>query len=325
MLKRAVGLGLVLFFAVVSCSAGSGPTANPVAPAAPAAPAAAPAPNAGPGSYPAADGAPAAAPAPNAAAGSQPAPAGAAGSQAIPLDRMIIRQGNLSITVKDPVAGAQGIKTIVERVSGYVASTDYRDVGGEQTTTVSIRVPSQEYDNVLRDIRGLALKVNQETTTSQDVTEQFSDLSAQLRNLQATETQYLALMTKAQSVDDIIKVQQQLTQVQGQIERLQGQINFLQRKSDFSQLDITLIPEAQQAQDPKVRSRFVNAVTTGWEASLAALSVVVYLFVSLWWLILVALIGFGIVRFVRGRRPLPSTPAPKPPESSSGPDLAQTP
>jgi hypothetical protein len=188
-----------------------------------------------------------------------------------------------------------------------------------------LRIPSQDYANVVQNIRGLALKVNQETSTSQDVTEQFSDLNAQLRNLQATETQYLALMAKAQTVDDIIKVQTQLTEVRGKIEQLQGQINFLQRKSDFSQLDITLIPEAQQAQVPKARSRFINAVTTGWDASLEALSVIVYLAVSLWWLILVVLIGFGIVRFVRGRRPLPTTPAPKPPETTPGPDLAPTP
>jgi hypothetical protein len=309
MLRYAVGLCLVLWIVVACSSGGSGSTAGSVAPAAPAAPAGALAP----------------APAKDAASGAPAVNEAAPASQAVPLDRMIVRQGNLSITVKDPVAGVQGITTIVERVNGYVASTDYRNSGDEQTTTVSIRIPSQEYANVLRDIRGLALKVNQETTTSQDVTEQYTDLSAQLHNLQATEAQYLALMAKAQSVDDIIKVQQRLTEVQGQIERLQGQINFLQRKSDFSQLDITLVPEAQQAQDPKVRSRFVTAVETGWEASLTAISVIVYLVVLLWWVIPVALIGFGIARFLNRRRPRPIATPPKPPEMTPGPDLAAVP
>ena len=303
MLKGVLALCLVLVLAVACGSSGSGSTVNSVAPAAPAVPAAAPA--------------------KGGAAGSKPADAPGVAPQALPLDRMIIRQGSLSITVKDPVAGVQAITAIVEGVNGYVASTNYQNVGKQQTTSMSVRIPSQDYATVLQNIRGLALKVNQETTTSQDVTEQFSDLNAQLRNLQATETQYLVLMNRAQTVDEIIKVQTQLTEVRGKIEQIQGQINFIQRKSDFSQLEITLIPEAQQVEVDQ--SRFVNALTNGWEASLTALSGILYVIVLFWWLIPAALIGFGIAWIFNRRQPARSAPTPKPPEAGSPPNVAPTP
>ena len=70
-----------------------------------------------------------------------------------------------------------------------------------------------------------------ESTTGQDVTEQYTDLDSQLRNLEASEAQLLELMKQAGTVEEILKVQQELTNTRGQIEQIKGQMQYLEQSS----------------------------------------------------------------------------------------------
>jgi hypothetical protein len=89
---------------------------------------------------------------------------------------------------------------------------------------MTIRVPadSRTYSNTLERLRGLSTKVVEESVSSQDVTEEFVDLESSLRNLRATEARLLALLERAQKVEEVITVQRELTNVRGQIEKIEG-------------------------------------------------------------------------------------------------------
>ncbi|MCJ7655979.1 MAG: DUF4349 domain-containing protein, partial [Dehalococcoidia bacterium] len=89
-------------------------------------------------------------------------------------------------------------------------------------------------------LRKLAVKVTNKSTDSQDVTEEYTDLQAQLRNLEATEAQYLELLKKAETVEDTLKVYQQLSNVRSEIERIKGRIQYLERTSDMALIEVSL-------------------------------------------------------------------------------------
>ncbi len=74
----------------------------------------------------------------------------------------------------------------------------------------------------MAELRKLAVRVEQESTTSQDVTEQYTDLQARLNNAKATEKQYLALLDKAATVEDMLSIQDSLSRVRTEIEQIQG-------------------------------------------------------------------------------------------------------
>jgi hypothetical protein len=222
-------------------------------------------------------------------------------------DRMIIRTTNLNLSVRKVSESVQDVQTTVNRYGGYVANTRYKNDDEKSTATLSVRVPSDRVENFLRDVRGLAVKVNEEGTNSQDVTEEYSDLGAQLRNQEATESQYLELMKRAQSVDEILKVQQQLTQIRGQIERTKGRIQFLERRADMTQIDIMLVPDLAVTRGAWDAGEVVRHA---WEASLVALQRVaevgITVVVFLWWLVPVALVVYLVGMALRQR---PSAPA----------------
>lgn len=159
-------------------------------------------------------------------------------------ERMIVRTGDISVVVKDVVVARDKIAQLAVKVDGYVVSSW---VSGEEVGmrgSISIRVPDEKFEAALGEIRNLAVRVDSESTNSQDVTEQYIDLEARLKNAEATEKQYLALLNKAQTVEEMLKIYDSLSRVRREIEQIKGQMTYLERTSAMSLITAQLRPEA---------------------------------------------------------------------------------
>jgi multidrug efflux pump subunit AcrA (membrane-fusion protein) len=164
----------------------------------------------------------------------------AGGTGATDTDRKIVKNGDMTLEVNDITVAITGVAKVATDLNGYVVSSNKQ---GDQDITygqISIRVPSDRFDEAFDKLRKLAVNVPNERTDSQDVTEQYTDLQAQLRNLEATEAQYLEILTKAEKVEDILAVQRELSNVRGQIEQLKGRIQYLDRTSDMALINVYL-------------------------------------------------------------------------------------
>lgn len=159
--------------------------------------------------------------------------------------RKIIKNGSLSLLVKKAEETAQKIQTLTKDFDGFVASSRvYEVASGIKSATVTIRVPAERFDESMAEIKKLAIKVESENISTSDVTEQFVDYEAQLRNLQAQEVQYLKIMERANTVEEVLKVQQKLGEVRQNIEQIQGKLIFLSRQVDMSTITASLTSEA---------------------------------------------------------------------------------
>jgi len=166
---------------------------------------------------------------------------GAGGSgEASATDRKIVRTGSITMDVSDISKSQADITAIAGQAKGYVVSSNQRADQEYPTGYISIRIPAGSFNDVMQKLRALAVKVTYENTNSQDVTEQYMDLEAQLKNYQATEAQYLELLKKADNVKDILEVQRELSNVRGNIERVKGKMQYLERTSDMSLVEVTL-------------------------------------------------------------------------------------
>ncbi len=192
----------------------------------------------------------AAPPAPASAPAARQAAGGAAANQAadqaqqnLPsLDRMIIRTVTMTIAVGNVQETYRQVEQLVAEQSGYLAGSQIRQDGDRMTATMTIRVPADPttYQATLERLRGLAERVVDEQAQAQDITEEYVDLESRLRNLRATEESLLALMGKAQRVEDIINIQRELTNVRGQIEQAQGRKQALERRADMATITLTV-------------------------------------------------------------------------------------
>ncbi|MBI5621921.1 DUF4349 domain-containing protein [Candidatus Falkowbacteria bacterium] len=155
--------------------------------------------------------------------------------------KKIIRNGALGLFVDSPEESAQAIERVALSVDGFVQDSNISEqTNGSKYGEVVIRVPAVEFDSVMEQIKGLAREVEFERENAQDVTEQFVDLDAQLRNYRAEEGRYLKFMNQAKNIDETLKVAERLSVVRGQIERIEGQLKFLSRQVDMSVISVSL-------------------------------------------------------------------------------------
>ncbi len=156
------------------------------------------------------------------------------------IDRKIVKNGYMILEVNDIAAAITGVAAMADDLNGYVVSSNK---SGDKDATygqIIIRVPSGSFDIAFDRLRHLAVNVPNESTTSQDVTEEYTDLQAQLRNYEATEAQYLELLKKADKVEDMLAVQRELSNVRGQIEQVKGRIQYIERTSDMALITVDL-------------------------------------------------------------------------------------
>ena len=160
----------------------------------------------------------------------------------LPEERMIVRNGDISLVVEDVLEARDEIAQLAERLGGWVVNSNIYGEEEETRGWISIRIPSDKFDQALAELRGLALRVNSESTSTEDITEQYVDLQSRLRNAEATESQYLALLDKATEVEDILAIYQSLSQIRYEIEQIKGRMQYLERSSATSLISINLEP-----------------------------------------------------------------------------------
>ncbi|HEY91632.1 MAG TPA: DUF4349 domain-containing protein [Dehalococcoidia bacterium] len=160
--------------------------------------------------------------------------------QAWATERMIVRTGDVWLVVNDVPVAIDQITGMADGFNGYVVSSRVWKERERLVGSIAIRVPAEHFDDSMRALRGMAVEVTSESTTSKDVTEEYVDLSAELKNLEATEEQYLRLMEKAEEVEDMLAIQRELSRTRGEIEQTKGRMQYLERTSDTSLIEVRL-------------------------------------------------------------------------------------
>ncbi len=195
---------------------------------------------------------------------------------------------------------------LAESTGGFVVSSSQSGEKESISGFISFRVPTESTRGAIARIRSLAVRVTSENSDNRDVTEEYEDVQARLRNLQATEDQLVALLDRADTVEDILKVRRELSSVREEIERLQGRAQYLERTTATSLIRVAVVGETSPA--PLVRDEWapveiakeaVRALTVlGQE--LVSLGIWLVIFSPVWAGLLV--VAFVVMRWSRRRR-----------------------
>lgn len=164
-------------------------------------------------------------------------------------DRVIIYRANMTLRVQEMRAAVDQIETIAQKYDGFVAEATIE--GSEDDSrfgSITIRVDATRFEEALDDLRAVGERVISEHRESEDVTEEYVDLEAQLENLQRVEEELQALLTEVrenrQSAEDILAVYRELADVRTEIERIQGRLQYLDSLSSMATITISLRTEA---------------------------------------------------------------------------------
>jgi hypothetical protein len=154
--------------------------------------------------------------------------------------RLVIRTATQSMVVNNVDEAEARARQITAERGGYVLSSQSSGEDTTRSASITLKVPAERFDDTLAALSGLAQKVESQNVEGQDVTDEFVDLQARLRNLRAVEARLLQFLEEARNVEDSLRVSQELSNTQGQIEQTQGRITFLQQSAAFATITVSL-------------------------------------------------------------------------------------
>lgn len=169
----------------------------------------------------------------------------AAAPQDAESDRKMVRTSSIDLIVQKPAEAAEKIRRLTESLGGFLVTSQVS--GGPDATggSLTVRVPAARFEEARAEIRKLGLPVENERIEAQDVTRQYVDQAANLRNLRAEEAQYLTILKQARTVKDTLDVSEKLSSVRGQIEQQQAEFDALSKQIETVAINILLRAEAE--------------------------------------------------------------------------------
>ncbi|NDJ51819.1 MAG: DUF4349 domain-containing protein [Chloroflexi bacterium] len=221
--------------------------------------------------------------------------------------RLIIRNGSINLSVADTQATRQDIEELVaqyaEQGAFVVSAEEFGGRPGRQPdVNMTIRVPSSAFDEVMNELAGMAVEVISRNETAQDVTEEYVDLQARIESLTTARDRLLEIVENADTTEELLLAEAQLTQREAEIDALVGRLQFLADSARLSLISISLQPDIpNQPVDTSwrpivtVREAFDDLVDSlrGFGDFLIYFAIAV-----LPWLVVAGLVIYGVVRFI---------------------------
>ena len=233
-------------------------------------------------------------------------------------ERLIIRNADMTIVAADTEAALTQIAQMAENGGGWVVSSNvYQSSETTKTGYIQIRVPSEGFQSVLDAIAGMSVRVESLSTSGQDVTEEYVDLSSQLVNLEATAARVRTFLDDAVRVEDALAVNAELSRLEGEIAVIKGRMQYLEQSSAFSSITVNVVPDelAQPIEvagwQPSGVAR--QAIETLVSALQALANLVIWFVIVALPILLLILIPFALILWLIRRLRRRERPAPPPP------------
>jgi hypothetical protein len=154
-------------------------------------------------------------------------------------EQKLIKNGEVAFQVNNLAATKQKIETALKASGGYISKENSYDYSNNPTDELIARVPAKDFDKFLNEVLNGIEKIDYKRIDIEDVTEQFIDIEARLKSKRQLETKYAELLTKASSMEDILKIQKEMESIREEIESAEGRLKYLSNQVGFSTLKIT--------------------------------------------------------------------------------------
>jgi len=160
-------------------------------------------------------------------------------------DRYLIKNATITVEADDVRKATTTLVESVQAVKGYVSDGHEQADGlGGLTATMQVRVPYTVFDRSMQQLASLG-KILEKQVTAQDVTEEFVDTQAKVRNLKRTEVRLLDHLTRTGKLSDTLLIEKELNRVREEVEQLEGRVRFLSHRIAFSTITLTIKEKAK--------------------------------------------------------------------------------
>lgn len=212
----------------------------------------------------------------------------------------IIKTADISFEVKNYKDTRTAVMNLTKNLGGYIGNENQINNNYQIENSMTIRVKSENFDKLVDGILAQAVKIDNKTINAEDVTSEFVDAEARLKSKKEAEEQFAQILKKANSINDILAVQEQLRAIREEIESYQGKLKYLNDKVNYCTINIKFYEKADYIPTPETGFfyRVSKAFVTGWQGVVAFFIGLIYL----WPLILISFLTLYFIMKLAKRR-----------------------
>lgn len=216
----------------------------------------------------------------------------------------IVRTASVTVVTKDVPGRLAEARTAVETAGGYVGDeASDQDASGNERSRVTLKVPPEEYEDVLADLSALGRMVERKVQ-AEDVTGQVVDTESRIRTQRASVARVRSLMDQATELSDVVTLESELSTRQAELESLQARLKSLEERTGMATVTLVLRePDAAPASDEDGAPSVGDALAGGWNAFVATLRWIVIVIGAAAPFAAAAALFYALWRAVRGRLP----------------------
>ncbi|TCT26859.1 uncharacterized protein DUF4349 [Melghiribacillus thermohalophilus] len=166
------------------------------------------------------------------------------------LERMVMYNVHLRISVKQIDSAIDEISLLTNKQNGYIVHSSVRNNGRNQRGNMQVRIPNDQLERFIEELKAISEKILENEKQGKDVTEEYVDLTSRLKAKRAVEMRLLEFMAQAEKTEDLLQISRDLERVQGEIESMEGRKNYLENRTDYA--EVTIILEDISVQVPGI-------------------------------------------------------------------------
>lgn len=214
-------------------------------------------------------------------------------------ERKIIKTANLQMELKNFDAYNRNIHLALSNYGAYVANEQQSQTDYEISNTISIRVPVDQFDalmNYLSAIDKDARLLDKQVTT-EDVSTQVVDAKSRIETKKKLRDKYFELMGNSKKMDEVIRVQNEISSVTEDIEAAASKVQYMSRQSAYSTINLKYF-QVLNATAPKEDDNpsYGISLTAAFKSGASFIGSIVLFLVNIWPLLLIAFAGWYFLR-----------------------------
>jgi hypothetical protein len=183
-------------------------------------------------------------------------------------DKKIIKTASINLEVKKYNSFNELTRENIKKFGAYLAQEEQNQTDYKIENIVTIKVPVDQFDNLVRALTGEDQKLLEKKITTEDVTTQVVDTKSRMEAKKQVRLRYLALLKQAKNMDEILNVQNEINGIQEDIEAATGRIEYLTHSAVYSTINLTyfqiLDESAKSTEEPSFGTKLWQSFKNGW-------------------------------------------------------------
>ncbi|MEP7163654.1 MAG: DUF4349 domain-containing protein [Ferruginibacter sp.] len=219
-------------------------------------------------------------------------------------DKKIIKTAMLRLEVPDFKKYNESVHKTIKQYGGYVAGEEQNLSDEKSETTITIKVPVDQFEGMIDQLPGQSVKVLERKITTEDVTGEVVDTRSRLEAKKQMRLKYLDFLKQSKNMEEVLQVQAEINSIQEEIESAAGRINFLSHQASYSTINLTFYQPFAGFKPGDSKPTFFTRLTVAFRSGVEWFADIFVGLMSLWPFILISILAVIIWKRSRVRKPI---------------------